>query len=126
MRPAPSSAAAPPLLRAAGVNMASSSTSDIVFAHTSSIEHVAANNVLHLYGMNTLPRNTILIFLQTGTAPTHDPTVVDNTGTGAQASCAAKGGVSRNQPICALCLPACHALIHHITLTLPASHTRLA
>src|SRR5258708_36452593 len=118
-------AAALALLLAAGVNMAASSSSDIVFAHTSSIEHVAANKWLHLYGMNTLPRNTILIFLQTGTAPTADPTVVDNTGAGAQAWGVAKGGVVGNQRICALCLPDCNAGINHITITLQASETFL-
>src|SRR5258708_26959030 len=98
--------------------MASSSISDIVFAHTSSIEHVAANNVLHLYGMNTLPRNTILIFLQTGTAPTADPTVADNTGAPPQAFGVSKGGVVCNQPNCALSLPARNAGITTIPITL--------
>jgi hypothetical protein len=98
-------------------------TPDFVFVKTSSIEHVAADTIVDIFVPNSLPGNCLLLFFQSGTAPTANPTITDNIGTG---TWAVATGVVGNQRISAHVQTNCPAGVNKIRVTMNASETFLS
>src|SRR5260221_431510 len=98
-------------------------TPDFVFVKTSSVEHVAADTVVNIFVPNSLAGNCLILFWQSGTAPSANPTITDNIGTGTWA--VAKSVVG-NQRLSAHVQTNCPAGVNKITVTMNASETFLS
>jgi hypothetical protein len=96
---------------------------DFVFVKTSSVEHVAADSVVDLFVPNTLAGNCLILLWQSGTAPTANPTLTDNVGTG---TWALANSVVGNQRLSGHVQTNCPAGVNKIRVTMQASETFLS
>src|SRR5258708_7787135 len=91
-----------------------------VFVAATSVEHVKSDNTVKLKVPSSLAGNCLIIWFQSGTLPTADPTAVDNTGSGTWG--VAKGVVG-NQRMTALVKMNSAAGVNRITVTMQATET---